>query len=201
LSEPTADLVQEKLSEEAKHPRRKLCEVAQVKRIFKDDGHGVTDLSLKFFREVKGNIGTIIEAEASQEPLRTERDKDGYLTEYNLILADSEGNEIWLSGCNCGYGGTGPHGTFEILKEVGLLSQDCAFEDSSIPDLKHCAWGITKLEAETSTPKLKDFCEHCRPLMKQVLDEIQVRVADLKELTEPPQKPGTITIPLGEAPR
>ena len=58
-----------------------------------------------------------------------------------------------------------------------------------------------KLSEEAKHPRLIDFCEHCRPLMKQVLDEIQVRVADLKELTEPPQKPSTITIPPGEAPR
>ena len=58
-----------------------------------------------------------------------------------------------------------------------------------------------KLSEEAKHPCLADFCEHCRPLAKQILDEIQVRVADSKELTEPPQKPSTITIPPGEAPR
>jgi len=51
-----------------------------------------------------------------------------------------------------------------------------------------------KLSEEAKGPCLADFCEHCRPLMKQILD-------DLKELTESPQKPSTITIPPGEAPR
>lgn len=51
-----------------------------------------------------------------------------------------------------------------------------------------------KLSEEAKHPRLIDFCEHCRPLARQVLD-------DLKELTEPPQKSSTITIPPGEAPR
>jgi len=169
--------------------------------VFKDDGHGATGLSLQFFHGIRDKLGEIVEAEASQEPLRTETTEEGYSREYNLILRDDGGNEVWLSGCNCGYGGTGPHGTFEILKEVGLLSQDCAFEDSSIPCLKYCVWGISRLEAEIPPPKLKDFCEHCRPLAKQILDEIHTRMLQLKELTEPLPKSRTVTIPAGELPR
>jgi len=41
-----------------------------------------------------------------------------------------------------------------------------------------------KLSEEAKHPCLADFCEHCRPLAKQILDEIR-----------------TITIPPGEAPR
>jgi len=65
-----------------------------------------------------------------------------------------------------------------------------------------------KLSEEAKHPRLIDFCEHCRPLVRQILDEakpildeIQVGLADLKELTESPQKPSTITIPPGEPPR
>lgn len=38
----------------------------------------------------------------------------------HFILIDSVGNELWLGGCNCGYGGAGPHGSKEILSELGL---------------------------------------------------------------------------------
>jgi len=42
------------------------------------------------------------------------------------------------------------------------------------------------LEAETSTPKLTDFCQKCRPLAKQILDEFESRLAEMKRLTEAP---------------
>jgi len=35
-------------------------------------------------------------------------------------------------------------------------------------------------EAKAPTPKLSDFCEKCRPLAKQILDEIQARLIELK---------------------
>lgn len=47
-----------------------------------------------------------------------------------LVLVDSKGKQMWLSGCNCGYGGTGPHGTAEILKL-------CGFQDKDIQNVFH----------------------------------------------------------------
>lgn len=38
----------------------------------------------------------------------------------NFIIRDVKGNEMWLCGCNCGYGGRGPRGSKEILKELGF---------------------------------------------------------------------------------
>ncbi|MFZ5642522.1 MAG: helix-turn-helix domain-containing protein [Bacillota bacterium] len=37
-----------------------------------------------------------------------------------LILKDTTGKEMWLGGCNCGYGGEGPHGSEYILKQLGF---------------------------------------------------------------------------------
>lgn len=37
-----------------------------------------------------------------------------------MVIHDSDGNEMWLPGCNCGYGGTGPHGSDEVLQLIGV---------------------------------------------------------------------------------
>lgn len=40
---------------------------------------------------------------------------------YSLILKDSEwGQEIWIEGANCGYGGAGPSATHRILQLCGI---------------------------------------------------------------------------------
>lgn len=40
---------------------------------------------------------------------------------YTLILKDDENDqEIWLSGANCGYGGSGPSATIKILQILGV---------------------------------------------------------------------------------
>lgn len=40
-----------------------------------------------------------------------------------FVARDINGREIWLSGCNAGYGGEGPHGSYTILKELGFDDQ------------------------------------------------------------------------------
>lgn len=92
----------------------------------KDSGHGITEESLKFWQDNKDRIGLPIRLEASFEGLVTEdRTENGitYPVEYNCIIHGYKGT-ILLSGCNCGYGGTGPNGTAKILDELGYpLSQ------------------------------------------------------------------------------
>lgn len=115
--------------------------------VFKDDGGGVTELSLKYFHEIKTQLGRIIRAEAGYEPLKQET-KYGelagkrytYVADYNLILYDEFGNEVWLSGTNIGYSGTGPHGTFDILREVELLPANIKFENTAIPNMQKYEW-------------------------------------------------------------
>ncbi len=88
----------------------------------KDDGGGITERSLAFWNQNKGKIGLPISVEASFEGLVTEdRTENGitYPVEYNLIIHGYAG-DILLSGCNCGYGGTGPNGTAKILAELGI---------------------------------------------------------------------------------
>jgi len=88
----------------------------------KDSGHGITEESLKFWNENKGKIGLPMQLEASFEGLVTEdRTENGitYPIEYNVIIHGYHG-DILLSGCCCGYGGTGPNGTAKILAELGV---------------------------------------------------------------------------------
>lgn len=42
----------------------------------------------------------------------------------HMIIKNDNLEELWLAGCNCGYGGTGPHGTERILKEYGIKDED-----------------------------------------------------------------------------
>ena len=40
----------------------------------------------------------------------------------SFVIRNHWGQELWLDGCNCGYGGEGPHGSEKILKDIGLPS-------------------------------------------------------------------------------
>ena len=88
-------------------------------RIYRDSGHGITEHSLKFWNENKGKIGEIVRVEVGFEPLREMQDSEGIPLEWNFGAFGKKG-AIFLSGCNCGYGGTGPNGTAKILAELGL---------------------------------------------------------------------------------
>lgn len=87
-----------------------------------------TSTCVKYFKEHRGNIGDIesifvyfnsIDAIINGFFQVSTTYGCGDLRHLNnplLILRDKDGKEMWLSGCNCGYGGTGPHGTAEILE-------------------------------------------------------------------------------------
>jgi hypothetical protein len=86
--------------------------------LLKDGGHGITEESLRFWHLNKDKLGLIILLEASFEPLGIDMDDLGVL-EYNVVIHGYNG-DMFLSGCNCGYGGTGPNGTAKILAELGV---------------------------------------------------------------------------------
>jgi len=85
----------------------KMSEQKYKWRIIHDDGAGVTEESLKVFRKAKGKLGRIYNV---------------YLNDESNFNFQIEGENGWLllSGCSCGYGGTGPHGAVTILKELGI---------------------------------------------------------------------------------
>lgn len=90
--------------------------------ILKDKGHGITEESIAFWHANKDKIGEMLTVDVTAKPLLIEqRTAHGvaYTVEYNFRAIGMRGS-ILLSGCNCGYGGTGPNGTAQILAELGL---------------------------------------------------------------------------------
>lgn len=85
-------------------------------KLYKDGGAGVTELSMKFWHTNKNKIGNISGCSVIEQGL----EEDG--AEYNMAIHGNKG-KIYLSGCNCGYGGTGPNGTAKILEELGVSTE------------------------------------------------------------------------------
>jgi len=81
--------------------------------IIHDDGAGITDESLKVFKKAKGKLGRIYHLYLDN------------LSNFNFQI-NGEFGWLLLSGCSCGYGGTGPHGAVKILKEIGIKEPELA---------------------------------------------------------------------------
>lgn len=71
---------------------------------------GVTRYSLEFWNEIKGMINEVVKAEILADKRQNVR----------LQLTTSDDVKVVLYGCNAGYGGEGPRGTAQILKEAGF---------------------------------------------------------------------------------
>jgi len=41
-----------------------------------------------------------------------------------MVIECSNGNQLHITSCNCGYGGNGPHCTIELLKKIGVSQKD-----------------------------------------------------------------------------
>ena len=81
------------------------------RKIYTDGGYGMTDHSVEYFRKLKGKLGSIHKI----------RIDDG--REFSTEIT-SDKAIVLLSGVNCGYGGTGPHGTVRILDMLGLKTAE-----------------------------------------------------------------------------
>ncbi|USK77684.1 hypothetical protein [Peribacillus frigoritolerans] len=71
---------------------------------------GVTRYSLEFWNEIKGRINEVVKAEILLDKRQNPR----------LQLTTLDDVKVVLYGCNAGYGGEGPRGTVQILKEAGF---------------------------------------------------------------------------------
>jgi len=113
------------------------------------DRDGNTRRSLAYYREHKYELGNIIaiyiffnDMDAAINNFYIPSDQYyyenlRYCDSPHMILRDSNGKEMWLGGCNCGYGGEGPHGSAEILKDLredGILNKE-PFTDEYIERL------------------------------------------------------------------
>lgn len=89
--------------------------------------------TLKYVKNNLGYMGEIVGFKAysndeNKEYFETTNGVDYY---YNLILFNSNDSEFWLDS-NCGYSGTGPCITNEILELVGLRQNYNIFKDKRI---------------------------------------------------------------------
>lgn len=95
------------------------------------DNSGTTRKALKYFYEHKDLMGEVSEIYIYFDEIDAVLDNFyinsgrvyGELYDLDiphLVLKDKNGEELWLGGCNCGYGGEGPHGSKEILKNYIL---------------------------------------------------------------------------------
>jgi hypothetical protein len=82
-----------------------------------DDGTGHTAASLIHYREHRHRLGTITEADVYFPGM-------GGPYPYCMILRDTGGNEIWLSGCAAGYAGEGARAAMEVLVDAGWRAVD-----------------------------------------------------------------------------
>lgn len=82
-----------------------------------DNGLGNTTDSLRFFRDHREQLATIIAAEVSFPGL-----SEHY--PYCLELRDEHGNRMFLSGLAAGYPGDAPRATMKVLVEAGFPVTD-----------------------------------------------------------------------------
>lgn len=74
--------------------------------ILHDEGAGVTEDSLAYFRRNAAKLGRILAINID------------FNREFSMEILGVNGIML-LSGCTCGYRGTGPHGSVEILTSLG----------------------------------------------------------------------------------
>ncbi|MDP1421051.1 hypothetical protein Q8G35_22380 [Peribacillus simplex] len=79
------------------------------------DDRGDPHKSIALFEAVKDHFDRFKIAKIVKEI-----NKDNILLDSDLILIDKKGNELHLSGCSCGFAGTGSHGTVEVLNKAGF---------------------------------------------------------------------------------
>jgi len=72
---------------------------------------GIAEPGIQLLEKVRHRYGTFALAEMGCH----EHSAYNYLK-----LTDEAGNELHLSGCTSGYRGTGPFGTYEVLKKLGF---------------------------------------------------------------------------------
>ncbi|MGE6594128.1 hypothetical protein ACQKFU_32565 [Bacillus mycoides] len=83
---------------------------------------GVTSKSINLFEKLKYKFSHFTQAKINASnfinPLirNSEENED----KNYLVMLDDQGNQLHLTGCTCGYTGTGPHGTLEILNKAGF---------------------------------------------------------------------------------
>lgn len=71
---------------------------------------GITECSERLFDKTRNKFKRFVKA-----TMEKRNSNERY-----LILRDEEGNQLHLTGCTSGYGGTGPMGTLYVLNRAGF---------------------------------------------------------------------------------
>lgn len=115
--------------------------------LFEREGH--LEKCFDFFKENRNRLGSIKEIKVYfniEDTIVdgyydiTEEGENGlpaHIDEAKFILIDTDGNELWLGACNCGYTGGGPGTSGRILKSLrdeGTLPAD-EFTDDNIREI------------------------------------------------------------------
>lgn len=112
------------------------------------DHSGSTQRSISFYKENISKLGEIsaififfdkYDAALDNFYIPSEDERYGdlrFIDVPHMIIRDITGKELWLGGCNCGYGGEGPHGSISILKKLREDSH-IIINDKDIEEIKY----------------------------------------------------------------
>ena len=89
-------------------------------KVYHDDGDGATEVSLDYFKTLKGKLGVIDSISIDADRLFTMEIRSHTEKDYELIIT-------LLSGVSCGYRGTGPRGSQKIIEMLFAATFDPRF--------------------------------------------------------------------------
>lgn len=94
---------------------------------------GGSDETVKFVKGILPMIGNIREFEVygSFDATPYSVVEDGVRVGYPFVLRDDQGTDLWL-GTLCGFGGSGPQATREILQLLGLKADYGIFDKKQV---------------------------------------------------------------------
>ena len=105
-------------------------------KVYHDDGDGVTEVSLDYFKTLKGKLGDIDSISIDADRLFTMEIRSHTVRDYEVIIT-------LLSGVSCGYRGTGPRGSQRIIEMLTGVLPDAYVETNpklSLSEYEQTAW-------------------------------------------------------------
>ena len=105
-------------------------------KVYHDDGDGVTEVSLDYFKTLKGKLGVIDSISIDADRLFTMEIRSHTVRDYEVIIT-------LLSGVSCGYRGTGPRGSQRIIEMLTGVLPDAYVETNpklSLSEYEQTAW-------------------------------------------------------------
>ena len=105
-------------------------------KVYHDDGDGATEVSLDYFKTLKGKLGVIDSISIDADRLFTMEIRSHTVRDYEVIIT-------LLSGVSCGYRGTGPRGSQRIIEMLTGVLPDAYVETNpklSLSEYEQTAW-------------------------------------------------------------